>query len=81
MLLAKDTVIIAGPPDVMDPDDPLAAFEGRKGGLLWTISAADGTKTAEYELGCPPVWDGMAAAAARLFVSLQDGRLCCFGQK
>jgi hypothetical protein len=77
MVLAGDNLFVAGPPDVVDPEDPMAAFEGRKGGLLWTLSAADGKKRAEYTLKSPPVSDGLIAAQDRLFASLRDGRLIC----
>ncbi|NOZ21929.1 MAG: PQQ-binding-like beta-propeller repeat protein [Planctomycetes bacterium] len=78
---AAKTLFIAGPPDVLDPKDPLAAFEGRKGGLLWTVSAADGKKLGETKLDSPPVFDGMAAAEGRLYISTRAGRLICIGEK
>ncbi|MHC4519351.1 MAG: PQQ-binding-like beta-propeller repeat protein [Planctomycetota bacterium] len=77
MALAGDNLFIAGPPDIVDPADPMAAFEGRLGGLLWTVSAVDGKKRAEYKLEAPPVSDGLIAAQGRLFASLRDGRLVC----
>jgi outer membrane protein assembly factor BamB len=77
MLLAGETLFVAGPPDVVDPEAPWAAFEGRRGGLLWALSAEDGRKLAEYRLDAPPVFDGMAAADGRLFVSTQGGHVLC----
>ena len=68
----------------IDPDMPAkldeqdAALEGQSGALLWAVSALDGNKTAEYNLESPPVWDGMAAANARLYLSLQNGKVQCF---
>jgi hypothetical protein len=79
MVKAGDTLFVAGPPDVLDPDDPLGAFEGRKGALLWAVSAEDGKKLAEYKLESTPVFDGMAAANGRLYVSLKDGTVLCMG--
>ena len=35
MVLAGSRLVVAGPPDVVDASDPLGAFEGRKGGLLY----------------------------------------------
>ena len=64
-----------------DPKDPLGAFEGRKGALLWVISASDGRKLAEYNLESGPVWDGMAAAGGRLYLSMKNGRVLCLGGK
>ena len=34
MVLAGDRLLFAGPPDVIEEDDPYGAFEGRKGGRL-----------------------------------------------
>ncbi|MHC4439791.1 MAG: outer membrane protein assembly factor BamB family protein [Planctomycetota bacterium] len=73
MVKAGDTLFVAGPPDVLDPDDPYAAFEGRKGAVVLAISAKDGKELSEIPLKHPPVFDGMIAASGRLFVSLQDG--------
>ena len=80
MVLAKDTLFIAGPPDVLDPKDPLAAFEGRKGGLLWAVSAADGKKLAECKLDSPPVFDGLIAANGRVYLTTRNGRVLCLGK-
>ena len=95
MVLAKKTLFIAGPPDVVDeqkafyqPDDAAiraglaqqrAALDGRQGALLWAVSAADGTRLAEYKLDCLPRWDGMAAANGRLYLSTTDGKVICMG--
>jgi hypothetical protein len=73
MVKAGDTLYVAGPPDVLDPKDPFAAFEGRKGARIVAVSGRDGTKLSETEIESPPVFDGMIAAAGRLFASLQDG--------
>ncbi|MHC4400690.1 MAG: outer membrane protein assembly factor BamB family protein, partial [Planctomycetota bacterium] len=78
MALAGDKLLAAGPPDVVDPNDPLAAFEGRRGGKLLVVSAADGNVLAEHEMPGPPIFDGMAVAGGRLYVALADGRLACF---
>jgi outer membrane protein assembly factor BamB len=79
MVLAGDILFAAGPPDVVDPDDPWAAFQGRKGGQLRAISTADGTTLGKHQLPAPPVLDGMAAAKGRLYLSTTDGRVLCFG--
>jgi outer membrane protein assembly factor BamB len=73
------TLFLAGPPDVVDPADPLGAFEGRKGGLLWTFDATSGAKLAEVALPSPPVFNGIAATDGRVYLSLRDGRVVCFG--
>lgn len=78
MVLAGDVLFAVGAPDLVDPDDPLGAFEGRKGGELWAVSTADGKTLAKHRLSAPPVLDGMAAAGGRLYVSTTDGRVACF---
>jgi outer membrane protein assembly factor BamB len=77
MVVAGSTLLVAGTPDVVVPDDPWAAFEGRKGGVLWAVSTSNGGKLAEYPLDSPPVFDGMAAAQGRLYISTTDGSLVC----
>ncbi|HID22983.1 MAG TPA: hypothetical protein EYP14_11365, partial [Planctomycetaceae bacterium] len=93
MVLADGKLFIAGPPDLVDEErafrnirDPevqkrLAeqadAYAGRKGGLLWTVSASTGRKLGEVSLPAPPVFDGLAAAQERLFLSTTDGQVLC----
>ena len=79
MLRAGGTLFLAGMPCNVDEKDPVATYEGRKGGLLWASSPADGSRIAEYKLQSPPVWDGMAAAKGRLYISTVDGTLLCMG--
>ena len=78
MVRAGGTLFVAGSPDVVDPEDPHAAWEGRKGGVLAAFAAGDGEKLAECKLPSPPVWDGMAAAGGRLYVATIDGKVLCF---
>lgn len=80
MVRAGDYLYAAGQPDVFDRDDPFAAFEGRAGGSLWTVSPSNGTRLAEYSLASPPVFDGLAAAQNRLYVSTMDGSVLCLGR-
>ncbi len=80
MVRAGDTIFVAGSPDVVDPNDPHGAWEGRKGGVLAAFATGDGKKLAEYKLPAPPVWDGMAAAQGKLMVSLENGQVICFGR-
>jgi outer membrane protein assembly factor BamB len=78
MVLAGGHLFVAGPPDVVDTADPYAAFEGRKGGKLWALSAYDGTKLAKHDLAMPPVFDGLIATKGRLVMSTVDGQVLCF---
>ena len=57
-----------------------AAFQGKQGAVLWSVSADDGKKLAEYKLESAPVFDGMIAARNRIYISLQDGSIVCFGK-
>jgi hypothetical protein len=79
MTLAADVVFVAGAPLVFKFDDPAATYEGRLGGVLWAVSAADGSKLAEYKLDVLPAWDGIAAAYGKLFIVNQDGSVECWG--
>ncbi|NOX53146.1 MAG: PQQ-binding-like beta-propeller repeat protein, partial [Planctomycetes bacterium] len=81
LVLADQTVFVAGTPVAFPPDDLWAAYEGRLGGVLCALSAATGEKLGEVRLDAPPTWDGMAVAGGRLFVALQDGRVLCFGSQ
>jgi outer membrane protein assembly factor BamB len=80
MIRTGDTIFVAGSPDVVDPEDPHGAWEGRKGGILAAFAAGDGRKLVEYKLPAPPVWDGMAAAGNQLFISTMDGYVICMGK-
>ena len=79
MVVTGDQLCVAGPPDVVDADDPLAAFEGRRGGVLRIVDKADGRTVSEHKLSSPPVFNGAAAAGGRLLLSLDDGSVACFG--
>ena len=80
MVKAGRLLFIAGPPDVLDPRDPYAAFEGRKGAVLAVVDPETGDVIRRYPLPVPPVFDGMSAARGKLFISLEDGSIACFGQ-
>jgi hypothetical protein len=75
MVLTRDTLFAAGPPDVLKPDDPLAALEGRLGGVLLAIDPTSGRRISQVEIPSPPRFDGMAAAGNRLFLATRDGKL------
>ncbi|MFO7901415.1 MAG: PQQ-binding-like beta-propeller repeat protein [Pirellulaceae bacterium] len=81
MVLAGETLFLAGPPDLVPEDDPYAAFEGKLGAKLWAVSATDGERLAEYELASPPVFDGVAAARKRLYLSTENGTVLCYGKQ
>jgi outer membrane protein assembly factor BamB len=91
MVLAGKTLFLAGPPDLIDEHQTLSAFdtpetqerlarqaaalEGSEGALLWAVSAADGNKLAAQTLDSLPTFDGLIAAADRLYYTSTDGRV------
>jgi len=81
MALAGPTLFIAGSRDVVDKADPWASLDGRKGAVLWAVSAADGTRTAVCALDALPTYDGLAAANGKLFLTTRDGKVSCLGAK
>jgi outer membrane protein assembly factor BamB len=94
MVQAGDTLIIAGPPDILDEEEAAeklgtaeiqaqlaeqdSALMGQRGALLWAVSTEDGAKLGELSLDTPPAWDGMAAAGGRLYMAMTDGSVRCF---
>jgi len=96
MVLTKDVLFLAGPPDVIDevalwhnPDDATLkrkaaqqteAFRGRNGGSLWAVSTRDGSRLDCVDLEAPPVFDGMIAADNKIFLSLMNGKVICYGK-
>jgi len=90
LVLADRRLFLAGPPELddtrrseltlKDADKAEAVFLGGHGSLLCVHDATDGRPLAEYKLASTPVFDGMIAAQGRLFVSLQNGSLVCYGK-
>jgi len=78
MTLTGNRLFVAGPPDVIDKEDPLAAFEGRKGGIFPVVSCDSGKQIGSNKLDAPPVFNGMAAARNKLYIALQNSKLMCF---
>jgi outer membrane protein assembly factor BamB len=77
MLLADKLLFVAGPPaEAVDRPD---GRDESQPALLVALSAADGSELARYQLDDSPVFDGMAAAAGRLYIALENGRLVCMG--
>jgi hypothetical protein len=80
MVVTNERLCVAGPPDTIDPEDPLAAFEGRLGGVLRVVDKSEGHLVCEHTLTSPPIFNGTAAANGKLVLSLRDGSLICFGR-
>ena len=64
---------------VRSPEEALAAYLGKRGAKLWVVSGDDGERMAEFALDSPPVFDGMIAAAGRLYITTEDGQILCLG--
>lgn len=81
MALAGDRLLLAGPPDLKEPAAALAALEGRQGGTLRSVAIEDGKQRGELALTSPPVFDGLAIAAGKLFLAAMDGQVVCYGER
>jgi len=95
MVLADDTLFVAGPPSIFDEKEEwkqiyehtaqakfarqAEMLQGSQGSLLWAVSAVSGEKLCEHTLQSIPVWDGMAAAYGCLYLPMENGTLICVG--
>ena len=95
MVLADDTLFIAGPPDLINEPETLkvfdapatqellarqaAAMEGAEDAVLWAVSASDGKRVGKQKLDGLPVFDGMIAAGSRIYYATTDGRVIALG--
>ena len=90
MLVAGETMFIAGPPELVKPlgteeeallldrpEEPVAAWRGTQGGYLWAVATTNGKRLWECKLEAPPVFDGMAATEGRLYMATTDGSVVC----
>jgi hypothetical protein len=93
MVLADETLFLAGPADLIDENQTLREFatpaaqeqlarqaavlKGAEGASLWAVST-EGEKLAEYKLDAIPTFDGMAAVNGRLYLANTDGSVICF---
>ena len=78
MILANDILFAAGP-SAQAVYTPQPTDEIQKASLT-AVSASDGTELAKHELDSLPVFDGMAAAYGRLYISMKDGSLLCLAE-
>jgi outer membrane protein assembly factor BamB len=72
-----ETLLLAGTPDIVDPEDPWAAIEGKKGGLLWALETEKGEKLTEMKLDSSPVFDGVIVHDGKIFMGLRNGEIVC----
>ena len=78
LLVGSDKLFLAGVRDKIDASDPWAHFDGRMGGMITVHSKEDGRLVSQIELESPAVFDGLASAGGKLFVSCKDGAVLCF---
>ena len=97
MVLANDRMFLAGPRDVVDEKEQWGrsneeAFRekmaeqtdwltGKHGGVMQVFSKTDGKKLAEHELDRLPAFDGLIAAAGRLYMVTDNGSIVCYQGK
>ena len=79
MVLADGALFAAGWKDSVKifKKDPYSENDS----VLMVLSTTDGGVLSEYPLDAEPVFDGMAAAYGKLFMSLKDGSVICLGGK
>ncbi len=91
MVLAEDTLFVAGPPELLTPaigamteetiEEAMKAYETRKGARLCALSTRTGEKIQEVALDSSPVLDGMIAAQGRWYLSTESGEVICLGRE
>ncbi len=96
LVLSGDTLFAAGPRDLLDEreayqniDHPAMqkklteqadALAGKSGGLLALYQKNTGKELLQCTLDSPPVFDGMAAASGKLFISAVNGTVYCLSE-
>jgi outer membrane protein assembly factor BamB len=73
MACCQNAVLMAG--SVFD------AGANRVTGFLLAVSTADGRRVWEQRLDAPAAFSGLAVANEAVFVTLEDGTICCFGTR
>jgi len=78
MVLADKVLFIAGP----RAETGIWSIENEKdaGINVVALSASDGSERARYRLDSSPVFDGMAAAYGRLYMSMENGDVLCLAE-
>jgi len=79
MVLAHNILFAAGSP--VDIENGPGAPDEAQGALLLAVAASNGATLAQYRLEAPPVFDGMAAVANRLYMTLENGNIVCMEGK
>jgi outer membrane protein assembly factor BamB len=93
MMLSDGVIFAAGPRDLVNEEkafrffdlaetqetlsEQAAHMQGKRGAVLWAVRADSGEKVGELDLDVCPVFDGMAAAGERLYITNRDGSVIC----
>ena len=77
MLRAGKVIFLGCMDNLSEADKPYDVLAGKTGGTLLAMSAEDGKELGRCKLSAPPVWDGLAAVAGKLYVCTMDGRVLC----
>ncbi len=77
MATGGETLFVAGPAEVTNFKAPQP--NGKV--PLWAVSTRDGAKLGEWELPAAPVFDSMAVAEGRLYLTTVGGDVMCFGAR
>jgi hypothetical protein len=79
MVLADNALFVAGP--VMESGAAEPRFDDAdSSAVLMAFNIEDGRELALHPLDTQPVFDGMAAAKGRLYISTVNGTVVCFGE-
>ena len=80
MLRAGKVIFLGCMDNLSEAEEPYDVLAGKTGGTLLAMSADDGKTMGRCKLPAPPVWDGLAAVAGKLYACTMDGRIICLGQ-
>jgi hypothetical protein len=79
MVLADNAVFVAGPVMEFGAEEP-GFDDAENSALLMAFNIEDGAELARQTLDTQPVFDGMAAAGGRLYLSTINGAVVCIGE-
>ncbi len=75
MILAHNILFAAGCP--VETENSPGVPDEAAGALLLAVAASNGATLAQYRLEAAPVFDGMAAVANRIYMTLENGSIVC----
>ncbi|MBI1372445.1 MAG: PQQ-binding-like beta-propeller repeat protein [Phycisphaera sp.] len=97
LVLSEGNLFMSGPEDAVNEEQAFRklsdlvtqkqikeegdAWAGKSGALFWVVNAKTGQRLFESRLDTPPVFNGMAAANRKLYVSGVDGSITCLDAK